>query len=207
MTAQVPEILIHRQQKFSLFDQPLYPRLTRIPKARRPKFAPDSTACHRGYTGTWEVREGMLTLVALEGGLWQGDDVVDASLELVFPKARGGLPATWFTGELRCVEGLLHEYVHHGFGSQFERDRLLHFEKGRLMSEFIVLNPPPSVFYQINPDGSRTCKSGPVPHADEICDPLKGKPFDAVYEEVWSKRPEGEEFFGPIAWTNLNPSR
>ena len=203
MTAQVPEVLIHRKQKLALFDQPLYPHLKRIPKARRPTFAADSTARWRGYTGTWEIRDGMLTLIALEGNLRQGDDVVDATLQLAFPKAKGGLIAKWLTGELRCVEGLLLQYVHQGYGSQYERDRLFQFENGRLISEIMVLNPPPCIFYQISEDGSRTCKSGPVPYADDIEDPLNGKPFEAVYEEVWSKRPEGEEFFGPLAWTSL----
>jgi hypothetical protein len=204
MTAQEPEILIYRNRQLALFDQPLYPYLRRIPKRRRPIFAADSTSRWRGYTGTWEIRNRFLTLIALEGNLRQGDEVVDATLELVFPHSRGALTATWFTGEIRCVEGRCLHYAHMGYASEYERDRVFEFEKGRLVSEFLVLNPPPPVYYQIHDDGTRTCKAGMPPNADTIEDPLDGKPFEAVYEEVWAQRPSGEEYFGPLAWTQLS---
>ena len=203
MTAQAPEILIFRDKKLALFDQPLYSYLKRLPKARRPIFRYGSSACWRGYVGTWEIRQGLLTLVSLEGNLQQGDDIVDATLELAFPKAKGGLAATWFTGHLRCVEGLCLQYVHRGYSSQYERDRVLEFDKGRLVSEFVSLNPPPPLYYEIHEDGTRTCRDAMHRGGSEIEDPLEGKPFESVYEMIWSKKPEGEEYFGPLALTTF----
>jgi|LauGreDrversion4_2_1035121.scaffolds.fasta_scaffold804799_1 hypothetical protein len=201
MTAQTPEILIIGDKTLAMCDVPLDPYLMRMRKAKRPVFARASTSCWRGYVGTWEIRDGMLTLTGLDSLLLVGDAEVEASLELAFPKAKDGLAATWFTGAVRCVEGLCLAYRHAGFGSEYERDRVFEFEKGRLRSEFVSLNPPPPVYYQIHPDGSRTCMDGMVRHAFAIEDPLDGAPFEEVYERVWAKRPEGEEYFGPLAST------
>jgi len=204
MTAQTPEVLIHRGQELALYAQPLYDRLTRIPKAKRPIFAPPSTSCWRGYVGTWEIRDGVLTLIALQGWLKRGDEVVDASLDLAFPKAKGALAATWFTGAVECVEGRMLRYVHAGFASTYERHRIFVFEKGRIVGEYIQLNPPPAVFYRIDQDGSRTCVDSAHPQAYVIADPLDGAPFETVYDRVWSRRPGPEyEIVGPLAETRL----
>lgn len=190
MTAQDPEILHHRNKSILMMGTPLYRYISRLPKKRRPDFRYGSTTNWRGYVGTWEIIGKQLFLVSIEGDVLRDGALFQADLQTLFPKARGPVVANWVSGEFRCVEGRELMYVHSGFSSLFERDRLLTFEKGILVSEFVVLNPPPPVFYEIADDGARTCRNGPFAHADAEPDPLGGKPFEAVYEEVWSKQPD-----------------
>ena len=76
-----------------------------------------STACWRGYIGTWEVRDDRFYLVDIEG-LWrkEGDDPILAD---------------WFTGTLRIPRGEMLHYVHMGFGSVYEKELHIKIEAGR----------------------------------------------------------------------------
>lgn len=174
MTAQIPDILHHRGMTLDLCDQALQPYLDRLRKDRRPRFYQTTTACHRGYVATWEIRDGMLTLTALEAAVEAGGRFVWIGLAEAFPWAGDSLPATWFTGEVRCPEGRMRDYVHHAFASVYERDRLMYFDKGRLVCEHLVLNPPQPLIYRIDPDGTRTCMTGFGHFAEELPDPLAG---------------------------------
>ena len=75
-----------------------------------------STACWRGYIGTWEVKGGRLYLVNLQG-----------SYEMVGDEP---IPADWVSGWLRVPRGELLEYVHMGFESVYERELHLRVEGG-----------------------------------------------------------------------------
>lgn len=84
------------------------------------------------------------------------------------------------------------QYSHAGFSSTFERDRMLTFEKGKLVDEYVVLNPPFPIIYRIAPDGTRTCVSRLDANQDDtIPDPLEGKDFDKIYE-YWGQPPEDD---------------
>ena len=71
MTAQIPDILIHRGERLSLCATPLDDYYSSTRK-RRPPFVRPSTACYRGYVATWEIREGKVYLVGIEGELARG---------------------------------------------------------------------------------------------------------------------------------------
>jgi hypothetical protein len=187
MTAQIPEILLHRGQRFSLCEQPLYGYLGRLPKARRPNFARTSTACHRGYVGTWEIREDQLYLVAIEGFMWTPEGVVEARLESALPWVKGGLAAKWFSGRVRCPEGRLVSYVHNAYASTYERDRIFDFDHGRLVQEWLVLNPPEPIIYLIDRDGRRTCVES-MRSCTELPDPFGESDIDETYK-VWGRPP------------------
>jgi uncharacterized protein (TIGR02996 family) len=74
-----------------------------LPLDQLPGRAPDwfqltggsSTACYRGYIGTWEVRDDALHLVRL-----QGEFRTSVSLRAVFPTCADSAEATWFSGEI-----------------------------------------------------------------------------------------------------------
>jgi hypothetical protein len=85
-----------------------------------------STACWRGYIGTWEVKDGRLYLVNLQG-----------SYEVV-----GGepVPAEWVSGWLRVPRGEALEYVHMGFESVYEEELQLRFEGGVEVERRTVVN-------------------------------------------------------------------
>ena len=157
----------------------------------RRKFAATSTAHWRGYLGTWEIIDGMLTLIALEGDLEfrrrKELHFQEADLPTAFPWHDGPLQATWFTDTVTCPEGRLLNFVHAGFGSTYERTRTLRFEAGRLVEEFLCFNPPEPLIYRINPDGSRQCIEfcfGP----QEIDDPFQPdeEPIPHLY---WGRTP------------------
>ena len=155
-------------------------------------FYATTTACWRGYVATWEIRDDLLHLVSLEGTVEAEQRVVPITLEEAFPWAGETIPATWFSGEVRCPEGRLREYVHQGFASLYERERVLYFQKGRLLSEHLVLNPPLPILYRIAADGERTCVSDFGYFADEREDPLAGRDLSEAHL-VWGMAPEDDE--------------
>lgn len=193
MTAQVPEILIHRGIRLNLCVAPLGNYLNRLPKRRRPEFVSTCTACHRGYVGTWEIRDGYLHLVALEGLIRTPDGFAETDLRAALPWLKDTLRATWLTDRVRCPEGRLVSYIHHAYASQYERDRIFEFERGRLISEWVVLNPPEPIIYRIDADARRTCVDG-LCSWDEVIrpDPLGEDDFTQVYK-LWNRPPAVEE--------------
>lgn len=192
MTAQIPDILHYRGQTFDLSHDVLHSYLQRLRKDRRPTFCFTSTACHRRYIATWEIRDDLLHLAALEAIVETEKGVRPTSLADAFPWAGETIPATWFTGEVRCPEGRLVSYAHHAYQSVYERDRILYFRRGRLEDEHLVLNPPLPIIYRLAPDGTRTCVSGFGYFADELEDPLAGRDLEDAYR-VWGQAPEGDD--------------
>ncbi|HEX8337423.1 MAG TPA: hypothetical protein VF621_11880 [Pyrinomonadaceae bacterium] len=85
-----------------------------------------STACWRGYIGTWELKEGRLYLVNLQG-----------SYEVV---GGGPVPADWVSGWIRAPRGELLEYVHMGFESVYEEELQVRFEDGVEVERRVVVN-------------------------------------------------------------------
>jgi hypothetical protein len=192
MTGQVSEILKWRKRKLSLCDAPLYEYLQALSPDLRPKFARSSTACGRGYIGTWEIRDGMLALVALDGHIHRDEGVVRANLRAAFPWVKGALAATWFTGRLRCGDGPVVRARHAGFARIYEKDRYLDFEHGKLVGEYVVTSRPPPTAFTVAPDGA--CTSLPPARQNKAKLP---KPEDGNYAwsiPAWMHEWEGEAY-------------
>ena len=66
MTAQCPDILVHRGRSLQLCATPLADLLKRRRRAARPRFLVQSTGCWRGYVATWEIIDRRLYLTGLE---------------------------------------------------------------------------------------------------------------------------------------------
>ena len=143
MNALLSEHLILRGKKMVLETQPL-----------RGFFQINGHPCGlgghprwRGYAATWEIQDGHLYLVAVDGGQYVG-------LDTLFPDYPDGVFAHWYTGELRCPMGGLLEYVHGGYASRYEMDLFLKIDKGVLVSDRIVNNgsaePDSPQGYRIN---------------------------------------------------------
>jgi hypothetical protein len=78
-----------------------------------------STACYRGYLGTWEIKDDQLFLVSIEGRF----------------KLLGSEPllADWFTGFLRVPRGpVVDENVRTDFGSVHRKELHILIELGRV---------------------------------------------------------------------------
>jgi len=139
MTAQVSESLIYKGTEYSMFTEPLGGYLAHHPSIQ---FESYSTACWRGYYGSWEVKGSPehgygLYLIEFSGHLPNQQDV---GLDYLFPNSPEGVFAHWFTGEIRCPFGDLLNYVHMGYASTYQKDLILEFRRGLLISERIVEN-------------------------------------------------------------------
>jgi hypothetical protein len=128
MTAQAHEQLILDGRQTSMsFCPPLpegHPRLipvTAESMTYSDKDVMNSSACWRGYVGTWEIHDDRLFLAGLVG-----------RLRLV---GREPLFADWFTGVLRVPLGSLLLYVHMGFGSVYEGELHIRIEQGLVVAK------------------------------------------------------------------------
>lgn len=135
-----------------LFSTPLsgwFPRDSDPPQYLRYRVAQNliqtSTACWRGYVGTWEIRNEELFLTKLESNYKQDEfpEVLGQKVDFAdfLPKASQlPLKATWFTGTLRVPMGEMIQYVHMGFGSIYEQTKFIEVKKGRITSRRVVNN-------------------------------------------------------------------
>jgi len=135
MTSQVPEILLLDGEKHGMCTEPLARYLRSV--GTKANFCAPNTSCWRGYIGTWEVIDDRLCLTALEATLESGET---ASLATLFPDTPPPVFAHWFSGVARLPPGEMLEYVHGGYESAYERDLLLKFEAGLLVSRQIKVN-------------------------------------------------------------------
>lgn len=134
MTAQIHEILIYDGNETSMaFCPPLAEDNPRIKRLTDEEFKEDglggiifSTACWRGYKGTWEIKEDRFYLVGLKGRY----------------RLTGSEPlfADWFTGVLRIPRGEMILYVHMGYGSVFEEELHVKVEQGIVTATKVIDN-------------------------------------------------------------------
>lgn len=133
MSAQIGESILYKGKKRTLFSEPLRSYLDQNPLL---KFIPPHSACYRGYFADWEVNDGLLLLVKLEGYL-ANDKIAD--LHYLFP-GEEKVFANWYSGELRIPQGEVLNYVHGGFSTVTSEDIFLTFENGKLVEEREVKN-------------------------------------------------------------------
>ena len=86
----------------------------------------NTTACWRKYVGTWVLEDGDLYLKKIEGRYRLNEP--------------GLLFAHWFSGTLIVPDGELLEYVHMGFGSQYEREIHITISEGSVTDTSIIDN-------------------------------------------------------------------
>ena len=133
MTIQAGDILSYNGEKTTIATEPLKPYL----KTRSDvSFIYKSTALVRGYIGTWEIKSKKLYLVSLAGFI-ENNEKVD--LNYLFPN-KTEVFADWFSGDIRIPEGELLEKINLGYASGFEKDRILTFKEGILISETVKNN-------------------------------------------------------------------
>tara|TARA_A200000113_G_C8766651_1_gene322933 strand:- start:383 stop:811 length:429 start_codon:yes stop_codon:yes gene_type:complete len=133
MTIQAGDILSYSGEKTTIATEPLKPYL----KTRSDVgFIYKSTALVRGYIGTWEIKSKKLYLVSLVGFIDNNEKV---DLNYLFPN-KTEVFADWFSGDIRIPEGELLEKINLGYASVFEKDRILTFKEGILISETVKNN-------------------------------------------------------------------
>jgi hypothetical protein len=119
MTAQIHEKLIYNGTHHSMAFCPALPEdHPRIVDRPDPEDAGVlmSTACWRGYQGTWEIKDDHFFLINIDG-----------CYELKGPDP---LHALWFSGVIRVPVGEVLHYVHMGFESVYEQEIHVKFVDG-----------------------------------------------------------------------------
>lgn len=135
MTAQISESLLLDGEKVPMMATPLNQYFAL--GGSRPNFSATSSALWRGYRGSWEILDDRLYLVALQGTVSGGKTVTQ---EDIFPDFAERAFAHWYSGEIRIPRGKLLEYVHGGFGSQFEQDLILTLDRGVVVNRHVIHN-------------------------------------------------------------------
>jgi len=140
MTAQSMEMIFFKNQKLYMATEPLQPYLDSL--AEKPRFFPNSTACWRGYHGTWEIKDDdrlfLIDLVCYRADLKIGK-IWEVGMDFLFQDQKEVF-ADWFSGEVRIPYGGLLEYVHGGYDSTYEKELHLVFKEGYLVSYNYVNN-------------------------------------------------------------------
>lgn len=135
MTAQAAESLLLDGQEVHLCEMPLnaYFALTGV----SPKFQVETTACWRGYVGSWEIIDSRLYLVDIGGRYEDGSPI---TLKSLFPGFSHRVFAHWYSGTLRVPQGELLKYRHMGWASTFERDLLIDVDEGVIKGMLVQNN-------------------------------------------------------------------
>lgn len=128
-TEQIPDKLIYEGQTHCLFATPLEWAFT--PENPKPDFdGLLSTACHRGYVATWEIKDGVLLLTRVT---YVGSGPAkDLPMEHYLPqrakeKPKAPIHADWFSGVVRVGQGDWLSGVR-------EEGRFFEFKKGKLVA-------------------------------------------------------------------------
>jgi len=134
-TSQVPESLVYEGTTNDMYTAPL----ESLFPAGKPKVfveKPSSTACWRGYVGTWEIKNSELYLVALQEGYPRTGAI---PLDKVNPQWKSPVKAIWFSGSLRIGRGKL-LMGGMGFSEKREVDIFFEIRDGKVVSTRTVDN-------------------------------------------------------------------
>lgn len=137
MTAQAPESIVYLGRKLRMCTEPLevYFSLLGI---ERPVFSRAmSTALWRGYIGEWKLEDDRLYLLRIRDGSGNSVPFSAAHIQAIPP-----VFASWFSGELRIVDGEITDYVHAGYGSKYERETFLTVHEGVVIATRDIENAP-----------------------------------------------------------------
>ena len=137
-TAQEPDVLLLDGKREALHTNPLAAWLEQHPQAL-PRSEVMSSANWRGYVATWEVAGDRLLLRKVEVATIGPDDADGDPTYVgkdVAPQMFAQSPeivATWYSGALVIPQGELVNYVHMGYGSDYERYVVLSIKAGRVV--------------------------------------------------------------------------
>lgn len=140
-TAQVPDLLIIENDTFLLHSNPLEAYLDSIGDRELPGFkGVSSTACWRGYQAVWRLQNDSIFLERIRS-CHSGENTSDADLEIMFEEKykNGKVFASWVNGLLVLPYGEMVNYVHMGYGSTYEKNKLLEIHHG-ICSKTLDLN-------------------------------------------------------------------
>lgn len=128
MTAQEGDRILYNGKHYQMASTPL----NRYLKKRKDiRLVWRTTACWRGYLGTWEIKGERLYLIDFKAYI---PGYIEVGLDYLFP-GENEVFADWFTGRITIPEGKLIQQINYGYASIFEKYINLEFNKGVLVSE------------------------------------------------------------------------
>tara|TARA_R110000822_G_scaffold86530_3_gene201613 strand:+ start:440 stop:943 length:504 start_codon:yes stop_codon:yes gene_type:complete len=132
MTSQIKEIMIIDNEKYTMHCTPLEPYLNILPKEL--KFNYRTTACWRGYIGTWYLENDQLYLINLKGTKYNTESktLEEVGLDYLFSEQEKVF-AKWYTGVLSIPNGDILKNWKDDYLSFHEYVLCLKFEKGILI--------------------------------------------------------------------------
>lgn len=143
-TAQESEYIFIDGKMYGLCTCPL--EYNKKLKAKFVKWYPlewESTALWRGYIGYWSIKGNKLYLDSLQCNIKDiGRKTIIPKDEKIFASylTNNGVCASWFSEELRIVDGQEVKRVHDGFMTIFEHETFLTIKKGGLTDKRIENN-------------------------------------------------------------------
>lgn len=133
-TAQFPDVIVLDGKRHALNTNPLDAHLAKV-KWTPPEEAQMSSANWRRYIATWKVEGARLVLqdvtirVAVEGA-----EATRSIRTDLFP-GRATVVADWYSGALIVPDGEMINYVHIGYGSDYDHYRILRIASGRVLDD------------------------------------------------------------------------
>ncbi|MEH6770049.1 hypothetical protein [Maribacter arcticus] len=132
MTAQIREIIMINNDEYSMDNTPLESHLNKPPK--RQSFNYRTTACWRGYRGSWNLDNDQLYLIHLKGNRYdiESKTIKEVYIDYLFPNQEKVF-ASWFTGVLTVPDGKILTNWNIDNFSNYEHILQLKFDKGILI--------------------------------------------------------------------------
>ncbi|MGY8914038.1 MAG: hypothetical protein ACKVJF_03020 [Flavobacteriales bacterium] len=131
MTIQIKESILIDGEEYKMVTEPLLPYLKEL--TNKTIFQCETSACWRGYLGTWELKNNKLYLIELTGNVGDADFRFRSSvgLDYLFPNKKE-VHADWFTGVISIPDGEIPGSGYPNFLPSYANNLLLHFDKGSL---------------------------------------------------------------------------
>jgi hypothetical protein len=135
-TTQIPDFIVLDGAREPVYSKPhiLLTELQGSNEWKRQTHDPRCSASVRGYNSDWEVRDGMLFLIAVHLNPCAANPL-SVPLERIFPSTKGPVPATWYTGVMVVPKGKGLGYLAMGSLVGHEKYLLISVRAGMVVSQ------------------------------------------------------------------------
>ena len=141
-TGQEGDIIYIDGEQWELLGKPIYADsvLSRELKKALPKERGINTANWAGYTAYWSIQQEKLYLDSIRYVIYDSapksrtECLPSKAMRRIFKKyaSRKRIVATWFNNEIRVAKGKQLYYVHEGYTRNYEHERVICIEQGKV---------------------------------------------------------------------------
>ena len=141
-TGQEGDIIYIDGEQWELLGKPIYADsvLSRELKKALPKERGINTANWAGYTAYWSILQEKLYLDSIRYVIYDSapksrtECLPSKAMRRIFKKytSRKRIVATWFNNEIRVAKGKQLYYVHEGYTRNYEHERVISIEQGKV---------------------------------------------------------------------------